>query len=129
MRILIVDDHLGNKITWILEILKEKKIEYEQISYLNGAYQKILSSKEYDGIILDMQFPILIDSEVKGNAGLILLKKLKNRNIKIPVLGNSTIRFPSSNEYPFLKGQLDGYETIDGRNTLLKFLESIEEQS
>lgn len=127
MRILIVDDS-KTKCVWIKEILKQRNIEYEEIFYLSGAYQKILSKKIYDGIILDMQFPILMDSIVDGRAGILLLKKLKNKNIYIPVLGNSTINFPSSEEYPFLKGKIEGYETLDGRNTLLEFLKSIEEQ-
>lgn len=128
MRILILDDS-KTKCNWIKEIFKQRNIEYEQITYLNGAYLKILKSTSYyQGIILDMQFPILEDSTVKGNAGEILLKKLKNRNIQIPVLGNSMMSFPNQKEYPFLKGKIDGYETLDGRNILLKFLESIAEQ-
>lgn len=128
MRILILDDS-KTKCSWIKEILKQRNIEYEEITYLSGAYLKILKSPSYyQGIILDMQFPILQDSQVKRNAGEIFLKKLKNCNIQIPVLGNSIIRFPEQKEYPFLKGKLDGYETLDGRNTLLKFLESIVEQ-
>lgn len=128
MRILILDDS-KNKCNWIKEILKQRNIEYEEITYLNGAYLKILKSPSYyQGIILDMQFPILEDSPVKGNAGEVFLKKLNNRNIQIPTLGNSTMSFPNQKEYPFLKGKLDGYETLDGKNKLLKFLESIAEQ-
>lgn len=128
MRILIVDDENGKKVEWIKEILKEKNIEYEQSLNFNEAYKKILSGN-IDGIILDMNFSLSEYSESKGREGIMLLKKIKHRNMQIPIIGNSTIRFPTSNEYPFLKGQLDGYETIDGRNTLIKFLESIEEQS
>lgn len=128
MRILIVDDENGKKVEWIKEILKEKNIEYEQSLNFNEAYEKILSGN-IDGIILDMNFSLSEYSESKGREGIMLLKKIKHRNMQIPIIGNSTIRFPTSNEYPFLKGQLDGYETIDGRNTLIKFLESIEEQS
>lgn len=127
MRILIVDDS-KNKIKWIEEILREKDIEYEVISYLEEAWKKIDNSKFIDGIILDMEFPISVNHKTKERTGLVLLNKMKNKNIEIPTLGNSTIRFPDS-EYPFLKGQLYGYITFDGINTLLKFLESIEERS
>lgn len=127
MRILILDD-LDNKCTWIKEILEQQNIEHEQILYLKEAYQKILK-ETYNGIILDMQFPIQRGSKKAGRAGEIFLKILKSRNIQIPVLGNSTINFPSPEEYPFLKGKLEGYETIDERKKLIEFLENIKEQS
>lgn len=128
MRILILDDS-KTKCNWIKEILKQRNFEYEEIAYLNCAYKKILESPSYyQGIILDMQFPIMEDSPLKSNAGEIFLKKLKHRNIQIPILGHSTMSFPDQKEYPFLKGKIEGYETLDGRNAVLKFLESIAEQ-
>lgn len=128
MRILIIDD-LKNKIMWIEELLKEKNIEYEVVSYFNEAYCKILNSS-YDGIILDMQFPIYSDSPANDTAGRRVLKRMKHRNLQIPVLGNTTMRnFPTSEEYPFIKGKLSGYRTWDDVNMLIEFLKSIDEQS
>ncbi len=127
MRILILDDSEA-KCYWIKNILEDRSIEYEQVSYLNGAYQRVFKIG-YDGIILDMQFPILMDSMPCGNAGVLFLDKLKRRNIQIPVLGHSIIRFPDSKEYPFLKGKIEGFRTLNGENLLLKFLEDIKEQT
>lgn len=126
MRVLIIDD-LQEKVKWIKDILEEKKIEYDQVTYLNSAYKKILNTT-YDGIILDMNFPRYKDSTVVNNAGEILLKILKHRKIEIPVLGNSTVlNFPTSNEYPFIKGHIAGYKVLD-KERLINFLESIEKE-
>ena len=122
MRILIVDDS-KNKNEWIREILEKENIQYDEIAYMNGAYSKILNSPDlYNGIILDMQFPLMEDTQVDGRMGEKLLKRLKNRKINIPVLGNSTIEFPDSTEYPFLKGNTQGFYNP---GVLDKFLKSL----
>lgn len=122
MRLLIVEDS-KIKIEWIRDILKEKNIKYDEITYLNGAYVKILDSPDvYDGIILDMQFPLYQDGEIEGSAGEKLLKRLKNKKINIPVLGNSSIEFPSLTEYPCLRGNTYG---VFEPKVLNDFLESL----
>ena len=109
MRILIVDDS-KNKNEWIRDILEAENIRYDEVSYMNGAYSKILNSPDlYNGIILDMQFPLMADSPIDGRMGEKLLKRLKHRNINIPVLGNSTMQFPDSTQYPFLRGNTYGF--------------------
>lgn len=122
MRLLIVEDS-KIKIEWIRDILKEKNIEYDEITYLNGACLKILDEpKVYDGIILDMQFPIYKNGEIDERAGEKLLKRLKHRKINIPVLGNSSIDFQSLTEYPCLRGNTYG---VFEPKVLNNFLESL----
>ena len=122
MMILIVDDS-KIKNEWIRDVLEDKNIKYDEITYLNEAYVKILDNPNvYDGIILDMQFPLYKDGVIETRAGEKLLKRLKHRKINIPVLGNSTIDFPSSTEYPFLKGNTCG---ICDPKVLNDFLESL----
>lgn len=125
MRILIIDDSTI-KIKWIQEMLEEKNIHYDQIKYLSVAYKQILDSPEmYDGIILDMQFPMYTDSsQVKDRAGEWLLKRLDHKNINIPVLGNSTMEFRDAEKYPFLKGNTHGFYNP---RALIDFLESLKD--
>lgn len=127
MRILILDDQLY-KCEWIKCILNENEIENEQITYLEGALEKI-KNKYYDGIILDMQFPILKNNPISKDAGLTLLKIMRNKNVQIPVLGNSTVSFSNIQTYPFFKGKLSGFRTYDNERQLLEFIRSIEKQS
>lgn len=109
MRILIVDDS-KNKNEWIKGILEEKNIQYDEITYMNGAYMQILNNPNlYDGIILDMQFPLMADTQIDGRMGEKLLERLKNRKINIPVLGNSTIEFLNLSKYSFLEGNTHGF--------------------
>ena len=120
MRILIIDD-AKNKNRWIHVILKEKEIEYDEVTTMNAAYSKIVNNPElYQGIILDMQFPQMEGYEPDGKMGEKLLKRLKNRKINIPILGNSTIEFPSATEYPILKGNTHGYYNPGVLNNFLK---------
>lgn len=122
MRILIVDDS-KEKNEWIRDILESKKIQYDEVTYMNEAYLKILKdSTLYDGIILDMQFPRMEDTPKELKMGEELLKRLKHRDINIPVLGNSTSEFPDSSKYPFLKGNTEGYFNL---KVLKNFLESL----
>lgn len=122
MRILIVDDS-KNKNEWIREILEKEDIQYDEITYMNGAYSKILNSPDlYNGIILDMQFPLMTDTPVDGKMGEKFLKRLKNRKMNIPVLGNSSMEFPDSTEYQFLKGNTYGYYNP---KVLKEFLENL----
>lgn len=126
MRILIVDDS-ERKITWIKDFFKESNIQYEHSLYLTDAYEKIfIKNKEYNGIILDMQFPIYKNSEAKGRSGEIFLKELTNKNLQIPVLGNSIIDF-SNTEYSYFYGQINGF--INRYQVLDNFLKQIERQS
>lgn len=122
MRILIVDDS-KNKNEWIRDFLEAKNIQYDEILYMNEAYLKIQENPTfYNGIILDMQFASMKDSPIDGRMGEKLLKRLKHRNINIPVLGNSIIEFPDSTEYPFLKGNTHGYFNLKELNTFLENL-------
>ena len=122
MRILIIDDS-KNKNNWIRAMLEKENIEYDELTYFNEAYSHILNNTElYDGIILDMQFPILKDSPIQSKSGEYFLKKLKNRKINIPVLGNSMIKFSNTEQYPFFKGNTNGYQNP---KMLEYFLESI----
>lgn len=126
MRILIIDDS-ENKILWIKEFLQERKIKHEQSIYLNDAYEKIFrKSEEYNGIILDMQFPIEKDSLIKVKSGELLLKELKDKNLQIPVLGNSMIDFKDIG-YKSFYGQISGF--INKYQVLDNFLKQIERQS
>lgn len=122
MRILIVDDS-KNKNEWIRDFLEAKNIQYDEISYMNEAYLKIKENPTfYNGIILDMQFARMKDDSIDGKMGEKLLKRLKHRNINIPVLGNSTIEFPDSTEYPFLKGNTYGFLNLKVLNNFLENL-------
>ena len=120
MRILIVDDS-KNKNKWIREILKRENIQYDEITYMNEAYNRIVDNPNlYNGIILDMQFSLMSDTAIEGRMGEKLLRKLKHREINIPVLGNSTMEFPPVSEYPFLKGNTYGYYNPQILNDFLK---------
>lgn len=122
MRILIVDDS-KNKNKWIREFLEAQNIQYDEVLYMNEAYLKITENPTlYNGIILDMQFALMKGNPIDGRMGEKLLKRLKHRNINIPVLGNSSIEFPYSTEYPFLKGNTYGVFNLKELNTFLENL-------
>ena len=126
MRILIVDDS-GRKVMWIKEFLEERNIQYEHSLYLTDAFEKIfIKNEEYNGIILDMQFPIYKNSQAKGRSGEILLRELTNKNLQIPVLGNSLIDF-SDTEYAYFHSQINGF--INRYQVSDNFLKQIERQS
>ena len=127
MRILIVDDSIA-KCNWIKEVLKREQVEYEQFFNLYGAIKEVLKDKAYNGIILDMQFPIAEGLEEEDYAGKEFLRELKRKKVNIPVLGNSTVSF-SGVEYEFYRGKLSGYYTPDDAKKLIEFLENIKEQS
>lgn len=108
MRILIVDDS-KTKNEWIRDGLDGKGIQYDEIKYRHEALTKIHENPDlYAGIILDMQFPLYQGCPINQIMGEKFLKRLKSRGYNIPVLGNSTLEFPSSDEYPFLRGNTNG---------------------
>lgn len=122
MRILIVDDN-RNKNAWIRTILEKKQVEYEEITNMNVAFRKIVNNpKFYTGIILDMKFPEISGGTPNPEMGEKFLKRLKIRKLNIPVLGNSTMEFPTSEEYPNLKGNTHGYTNPEMLNNFLKNL-------
>ncbi len=128
MRILIVDDSIA-KCNWIKEVLKREQVEYEQLFNLYGAIKEVLKDKAYNGIILDMQFPIAEGLEEEDYAGKEFLRELKRKKVNIPVLGNTTVSFKGAEKYEFYKGKLSGYYTPDDLKELMRFLENIKEQS
>lgn len=128
MRIMILDDSIA-KCNWIKEVLKRQQVEYEQFLNLYGAIKEVLKDKAYyNGIILDMQFPIAEGLEAEDYAGKDFLRELKRKKVNIPVLGNSTVGFRCGEEYEFYKGKLSGYYTPDDAKKLIEFLENIKEQ-
>ena len=90
-KVLIVEND-DKKIDWIKEYFKMRNIEFEEISYLDGALKLVLEEPEkWRKIILDMNFPIASDKDpIKPSAGKIFLKRLKENEIQIPIIINST---------------------------------------
>ena len=122
MRILIVDDSTM-KNEWIRRILNKENVQYDEITYFNGASRMIFDNPEsYNGIILDMQFPILLDGGVETRTGETLLKKLKHKGVNIPVLGNSTMEFRDAEKYPFFKGNTYGFHNSEVLNQFLEII-------
>lgn len=94
-RILIVDDEaLGNKCSRMIEILEKENIHYDIVLTMEEAYEKMFSTQEneYDGIILDRNFPKKQGEKSKGREGDQFLSILEEHNKEIPVLLNSTMQ-------------------------------------
>ena len=90
MRILIVDDN-DLKVRDLISVLEKNNVEYDYANCRIAALQFLLRSKnQYDGIVLDMQFPNREDEHVDINAGYDFLHELEFRNIDIPVCMHSS---------------------------------------
>ena len=86
-KFLIIDDSYL-KIEKIKDFLKESNLEFDLAETYESAIKKILKNK-YCAIFLDMNFPIS-DNEWESNTGLMLLEKLQEENICIPIAIHSS---------------------------------------
>lgn len=128
MRILIIDDEALTKCAWIIQFLELTNVNYEIALNMEDGLEKI-EKRNFDGIILDMKFPISRKHNLEEKrTGEILLEKMKQQNIKIPVLGNSTITFLNV-KYPLFCGQMKMFNSYENLKKLSEFLENIKEQS
>lgn len=112
MKILIIEDS-PKKVEVLRRVIEEVQIEV--VSTLNGA-EEIISKKwnDFEGIILDMEFPYLsVDEEPQHDSGNKFLKFLKDRNFNIPVIGYSCSNRKWYGEYEWFYGQICiiGYES------------------
>lgn len=94
MRLLIIDDD-DCKIDRVKRALQQIKtiIILDVARSRNEGLRKIIdSSLKYDGLILDMQFPIHGDDfEIDTEAGISVLRELQRKKISIPTIMYSSI--------------------------------------
>lgn len=83
MRILIIDDS-EYKIAELKKYISSD-IEIDEAHSYNLGMRKILTN-EYDGLFLDMNFPVFENEEVEERKGLFVLKEMKRKKIKIPTV-------------------------------------------
>lgn len=109
-RVLIVED--SKDVTYIFEVAQRYGLKCVQISNFNEAFERLQTSEDIIGIILDMQFPITAGLDKCENAGKDFLEKMEKEHIGIPVLINSLQPVNFSN-YLFVKGQAVGSRIFD----------------
>ena len=119
MKILLVEDD-ALKRTYIIEFLKSRNIDVHWCYSVNPAIKYCLNNlKKVSGIILDLGLTSYDKSnDYEFEKGLVLVKELTRKKIKIPILINSTtyINLPMVMEsHNNVKGQMyeaDDYETL-----------------
>ncbi len=138
MRILIVDDHADTKCIGIMQECDKRGIEVEVKKAINPALQRIVYGKEkvngiicekkeeIDGIILDMGLPIYENKWVEdANAGECVLRELKRRKKKIPVLIFSETPLKKS-AYPHIFGQMKNWYVMEEAEKFNQFIEELQ---
>lgn len=95
LNVLVVDDNIFKAIDI------KKALEFNGISKIKVVHNQaevwdLLGSEEHFGLIVtDMHYPLERGMEADHNAGFILIEKMKEKDIKIPVIICSTRNFTS----------------------------------
>jgi CheY-like chemotaxis protein len=102
MNILFIEDNPEYKIKHVIEYLKTKKLDfsYKIVKSCSSAMRYLFKHfNEIDLIILDLGLPFSDDgSEYDSLEGLFIIEELLRKNIKIPVIINSTTEIPNEKE-------------------------------
>ena len=112
MNILLIDDEWQTKCTEILLECDKKQIDIDIAeSICSGIYIIVSHRKNYDGIILDMDLPKLIDGKkIEELGGDIILKKMKEINKINPVLIFSKNKSIEKSKTDFVVGEMSEFK-------------------
>lgn len=125
-QIIIVDDD-KEKYEKFLALIRENGFDYTVCTSVEETLAELdlWKEKRYVGMILDGKFPLETGEEGNGKAGFMILEKMEERQIKLPVLVNSTIISNKWEQYENTKGQLATAWTTEMKEyVLLEFLNS-----
>lgn len=123
MKIFMVDDEFFTKCKGIIEECNKRGIELEIATSQRDVLRKLPEKFDFDGIILDMAFPVTDSSDfIDIKAGEKVLKELQSNKCQIPILIFSKIEVQE--KYPNIFNQIKCWdEERDKFNEFIKYLE------
>lgn len=123
MKVLIIDDEKYKSDTIIEAISKiVDKSDITVCTYRNKGLLELRENKDYDYLILDMQFPTLSDGQIERENGLSILAELQRTKNPIPVIICSG-SFKDYSKYDI--GNVKGYILYDSSTYLRPKFETL----
>lgn len=125
LKVLVVDDSMI-KADGIKRALNENHIrDIVTVSDQEKAWEVIEGEEQIDLIVSDMQYPLTTGGVPDDDAGLKLIKSMKNKGINIPVIICSSIK---CNEPGVISVWYDEYGRNDIRAEFQSVLEFLQER-
>lgn len=127
MKIFMVDDEIELKCKGIIEECNKRDIDVVVATNQRDVLRRLPEKLDFDGIILDMAFPVTNSSDLVDLwAGEKILKELHRSGCKIPVLIFSKIGAPG--KYPNVFAQMKYWDDEGEKAKFYEFIRHLESE-